>query len=1344
MRTFRLFVSSPADADVERRRTENVVSRLNGEFAGLARIETVRWETELYQAHETFQTQIPEAANCDIVVGILRWRLGAELPPDFPGRLPGNEPYPSGTAYEILSSVEKRRAGSALPDVYVFRYTGSPPQLLIGQSDEEKVRRGWAALQGFFSRWFITPEGHFVAALNGYASEDQFENQLENLLRKWIAEQVSDGRIVPWPSTKGSPFRNLDAFGAKHTPVFFGRAADIRKITDLLRDYASRSAHFLLLVGGSGSGKSSLARAGLIPRLTTPGVMAEADVWRIGVVRPSDSADGPFAALAAALLQSESTLPPDEEGRGSALPEIAEGDCETPAELAALLKHADASAVRPVLKALTTIGERVQARERFDRTVRCNLVLLVDQFEELFSPSIPEEVRNQFTALLAALHDSGRVWLIVTLRDDLYGPALKIPAFKSLKDIGASYDLAPPGAAELAEIVREPAKAAGLKFATDPATGERLDERLLREADRSDVLPLVQLALGRLWDAREIDAGAAVLPVTAYERFGGLKGIVAEAGEAALKKAGQAAADRLAPLIRCLAEIAPGKAGAPSTLTIRAVPLPEVTQDANDRRLVDELVAARLLTLAAPALSHGADGGEANVLVRLTHQRVLTDWDRVANIVADSADFYRVRDEVDAQRRRWEEGKRRGELLLARGLPLAEARAMTAKYGGELPGELRAYITASQRRAGRAQMLSWAAAVTFAFVAAGAGVATKIARDRTAQVESERREAEAARQIAERNFTAAKDTVDGLIVNVFDGLGNVAGMRVETLRNILETVRQTVDKLLETIPDDERLLRSRAAMLTDFGKVYMAAGDLKDATASFSDGLDIRRKLAARNPTNMPAQFEVAYSLYEIGLAHHWGGNSGGALAAYEESLGIARRLSVQEPGDVIVQLTISDNLVAIGDVKFRLNEYKEGSIDYDESLVVIHKLAAENSLNEAVQDRLSTSFSRIGDSKFMSGDFAGALAARKEALDISRKSAAMNPNSAGLRDNVSTRLQSYGDTAAQMGDMAACVAAYEESIAISRDLAAQDPTNTVLQEAVPQNLAKLSRVRFLVGDLAGALVAKQEELGVRRKLAELNSGNMETQRLLMESLIQVADLRYSNGHKSMAWSAYGEGIAIARRLAVQETDRSPLLLYDAFGCMTRFGDVMLQEKDREGALAIYQESLGLARKVAALDATNTHSSLDVLIALGKIGNTKWQGSDVAGTLAAYQEGLDIAHKFAAQNQGDAQVQHQLAAWLGFTSYVTVFAGKYPEALALADEAIAVEPNTMAFQYERARALMLVGRTEEARKIYMDYRGKITQGPTWEQSVKDDFAALRKVGIQDALMTEIEGAFSKQ
>ena len=112
----------------------------------------------------------------------------------------------------------------------------------------------------------------------------------------------------------------------------------------------------------------------------------------------------------------------------------------------------------------------------------------------------------------------------------------------------ASYDLAAPAAAELAEIVRAPAAAAGLAFDADPKTGERLDERLLKEADRPDMLPLVQLALSRLWDARVTHGADTLLPFAAYEKLGGVKGIVEEAGETALASLGETERAKLGPL----------------------------------------------------------------------------------------------------------------------------------------------------------------------------------------------------------------------------------------------------------------------------------------------------------------------------------------------------------------------------------------------------------------------------------------------------------------------------------------------------------------------------------------------------------------------------------------------------------------------------------------------------------------------------------------------------------------------------------------------------------------------------------------------------------------------------
>ncbi len=953
----------------------------------------------------------------------MRWRLGVELPPDFAEKLPDGAPYPSGTAFEILTAIDKRKAGAELPDVYVVRYDGSAPRPELGKSEYDETVRQWNALQGFFARWFVTPQGQFQAAFNGYGSEDDFEHQLETLLRKWLAEKVSGGRIIPWPATKGSPFRGLSVFGAKHAPVFFGRSANIRRATDLWLDVAAKGAPFLIIVGASGAGKSSLARAGLIERLRTPGVVAEVDFWRVAVMRPSDSSEGPFAALATALTQTEADLPPEEEGRGPALPEIFEGDSKTPAELAAVLAHADAATVRPIANALDRIAGRARDANRYGRDVRGDLVLLVDQLDELFAPSLAPEVRARFADLMAALVGSGRVWLVATLRADLYAPMLETPALKALKDNGASYDLARPGAAELAEIVRAPASAAALTFDANPRTGERLDERLLREADRPDMLPLLQLALSRLWEARETRGAETHLPFAAFEKLGGLEGIIEEAGETALAKLGETERGKLPALLRRLAESSQRAA-----LTARAAPLAEAAPDAPAKTLVDALIAARLITLSG-------EGGGA--LVRLAHQRVLADWSRAAKIVAESAVFCRVRDEVEDQRRRWEAGKRRGELLLARGLPLAEALELDKTYGGELSMELKAYIAASRRRAGRAQAIAWAAAAGFALLAVGAGVAA------VAAVE-QRQEAEAQKQIAERNFAAAKTTVDGLIFNIAQGLRDVAGVRVETIRKILETAQRTIDGLLATAPDDARLLRSKAAMLNNFASTYLEAGDLKDAASAAAESLDIARKLAALDPGNAEPQRDVSVSSSKLGDVKLRAGDQVGALAAYQQSLDIARKLAAQDSG------------------------------------------------NAQAQRDVSVSLNRLGDVKLEAGDQADALAAYHEGLDILRKLAAQDPGNAGAQRDVSVSLDRFGNVKLRAGDQAGALAAYQESLNIARKLAAQDSGNAQARRDVVVSLTNVALAKLRGSDRDGALALYREALATAEKLAALDDGNAQ------------------------------------------------------------------------------------------------------------------------------------------------------------------------------------------------------------------------------------------------------------
>ena len=650
--------------------------------------------------------------------------------------MPNGEPYPSGTAYEILTAIAAGRK-KGLPDVYVFRYPESPTVRLDDAETNALVTEQWERLKTFFKTWFQTPEGRFTAAFHEFRTTNEFESQIETLLRKWLEDKILKGRPVVWPiATKGSPFCGLAAFGMRHAPVFFGRSRDITRAVDVLKDTSERGVRFLLVVGPSGAGKSSLAHAGLVPRLTTPGVIPAVDVWRVARTRPCASPAGPVAALAQCLFQGETDIGAGAQLPAPALPEIEFGDYGTPNALADLLAHADESAAKPVLKALDRAGEFERLKSGYDRPVRADLLVVVDQLDELFAEAVSEQQRSRFARILSLLLKTDRVWVIATLRADLYERLLDDPDLFGLKTRGATYDLAPPGAVELAEIVRRPAEAAGLVYETDAQSGERLDDRLLGDADRPDMLPLLQFTLDQLFSQRETIGDETRLTFAAYQRLGGLAGAIDKEAERAVSALSEAERDRLPRLLRQLAAPAQGLEGARNAarLTARSVPISQAAYDVSSERLVRALVEARILL---------SSGGDDQATVRLAHQRVLESWRRAQEIVATNADFYRVRQEVEDQQRRWDTSGRMRDLLIPAGLPLAEAESIRGRYADELPNELNAYIDASSRRGRLHQRLQRIAVAAFALLAMIAGAAGIMAFRQQRQAEGALRESRA-------------------------------------------------------------------------------------------------------------------------------------------------------------------------------------------------------------------------------------------------------------------------------------------------------------------------------------------------------------------------------------------------------------------------------------------------------------------------------------------------------------------------------------------------------------------------------------------------------------------------
>ena len=457
-------------------------------------------------------------------------RLGFELPPDY--RRPDGT-TPTGTEYEFEDAMQAARA-KGTPDVLVYRKSA---QVLLDAEQIEIERAQFEALKHFWARWFHSETGHFTAAYQSFDSTDQFETQVEAHIRQWLTRHEVAASEATWRiELRGSPFRGLRPFDAAHAEVFFGRRRAIERARERLTDAAQRGMPFLLILGTSGSGKSSLARAGLAPRLTQPGAVPGVDVWRSCVMRPSEG-DGALNALARALYGAD------------AVPELARGDNPTPSDMAALLDNAPDAAARAVRLALVRAAASVGAREGFDRPVEARLLLVVDQFEEALTPATE---RDGFARALAALTATGAVWVIATLRSDLYASFQASAALMALRDRGAQLDLLPPEQAELAEIVAGPAAAAGLNFGRRP-DGVGLDEELTKAADQPGALPLLQLVLDALFEAR--DPASNTLACAAYDALGGLSGVVERRAEATLSALDAEAAAALPGVLRALVDV---------------------------------------------------------------------------------------------------------------------------------------------------------------------------------------------------------------------------------------------------------------------------------------------------------------------------------------------------------------------------------------------------------------------------------------------------------------------------------------------------------------------------------------------------------------------------------------------------------------------------------------------------------------------------------------------------------------------------------------------------------------------------------------------------------------------
>lgn len=399
-----------------------------------------------------------------------------------------------------------------------------------------------------------------------------------------------------------NPFVGLRPFESEESLLFFGRQEQTLELLQRLHAH-----HFVAVVGSSGSGKSSLIRAGLIPRLKAGYLVDDRDRWKVVTMKPGQS---PVASLATALLNSEQDQSP-------------------PDLVAALVSRINEQGADALLSLLSPLWEQQ----------RTNVFLLVDQFEELFRYSEEKQEeggKDEATDFVNILLGLARqkdipVYIVLTMRSDFIGDCSR---FYGLPEaLNESQYLVPRlTRVQLRTAIEGPVRLYGETI--QPALSSRLLNDL---GETEDELPLLQHCLMRVWDHHHQQAVSGPLGLEDYLQVGGIEKALSNHADEALNGMTEIELSLAKTIFQTLTAI-----DANARKIRRPAPLSELNaitgvSDEVLLRIINRFIEDRrsFLILNKPL-------GTGEIYIDISHESLIRQWITLNNWVDEEAEASRT------------------------------------------------------------------------------------------------------------------------------------------------------------------------------------------------------------------------------------------------------------------------------------------------------------------------------------------------------------------------------------------------------------------------------------------------------------------------------------------------------------------------------------------------------------------------------------------------------------------------------------------------------------------------------------------------------------------------------
>lgn len=845
-------------------------------------------------------------------------------------------------------------------------------------------------------------------ALDDSASDPKYIETIRKRGYRLLAELSYDDEVSQGSWTHASPFRGLEAFEEQHAAIFFGRKLGVDRLVQVVVDQVHAACAMVLVLGPSGAGKTSLIQAGLIPALKAGGAPADAGVAISDHVQ-LDCADmgqsGLLETLASTLL-----------------------DAEIDGQL--LFRNTSATALAQYLaQDLPGLIAHLQAQ-----LPALRLAVFIDRFEAVFRlPHITDAERVVFINVLDQLARSGCMLLILACRNDFYPHLTAYPALMNMKLRGGHFDLAPPGSADIAQIVRHPAQVAQLRYTVDQH-GEALDDLLCHAAKSGpDTLPLLQYCLQELYRQR---TPAGELTHAAFHQMGGLEGAIGARAEQVISALGPAQIAALPQLLARLVLVAEDEA----TVTARRVPWSDVT-GGDETRLVQALVDAHLFVSdlhgGAPAFG-------------IAHEALLRRWPRVVAWVEEHRQALQTRSRISAQARRWQSSGRKRDMLLPSGTQANQARELVKTAMFSFTAEERSFIDFSLNGARRAERLRIGIMVMITSLALLAAVLGLKARSAQVEAEAHRTEAE------------------GL-------LGFMLGEFVEQLRplgklELLDTVSTRALSYLSSsirANDSDTDLAQRAKSLQVVGEVRNARGDSDGGIKALLTGRNILGVLMHNHPNDEQLLKSAGENVFWLGQIYFNERNWKLARQYFEEYRVLSDRRAGLKPGDIDSLLEQSFAHNSLGSVALREGEIEQAAANFAHSVTLKTQAYAARPGDKKIASALADSLSWQASAQLQLGLLTKADALQTRQIDLLRKLYQQYPEEVVWAKELASAMGRASDLKRAQGMTQASLVSAVESHALFKQAADKDASNKYWQQ-----LMYAAELRVIDADTAHATAA--------------------------------------------------------------------------------------------------------------------------------------------------------------------------------------------------------------------------------------------------------------------------------